>query len=66
MSEVVIIGDAFVDIFCFCTKLPVLGGDTLLEQPLKTYPGGSGVNTATHHVALINNKHGSVSCNVEL
>jgi len=62
----VIIGDAFVDIFCFCTKLPVLGGDTLLEQPLKTYPGGSGVNTATHLVALINNKHGSVSCNVEL
>ena len=68
MSEVVIIGDAFVDIFCFCTKLPVLGGDTLLEKPLKTYPGGSGINTATHLVALINNnnKYNGAPCNVEL
>ena len=49
-----IIGDAFVDIFCRCSNLPVLGGDTLLQKPMELLPGGSGVNTATHLVGLLN------------
>ena len=54
--DVIIIGDAFVDILCKCIgDLPVKGGDALLERAVELHPGGSGVNTATHLMSLIQN-----------
>mmetsp|Transcript_283 Transcript_283/g.830 ORF Transcript_283/g.830 Transcript_283/m.830 type:complete len:389 (+) Transcript_283:94-1260(+) len=44
-----IVGDAYVDIFCFLEgDLPDTGGDSRLEQPIRQYAGGSATNTATH------------------
>ena len=49
-----IIGDAFVDYFCFLDgDWPEKGGDALLNQPVKAYAGGSSVNTATHLKSLL-------------
>jgi sugar/nucleoside kinase (ribokinase family) len=50
-----IVGDAFVDLFCFLndsSSLPEAGGDARLDQPVKAYAGGSGLNTATHLQSL--------------
>jgi sugar/nucleoside kinase (ribokinase family) len=49
-SSVIILGDAFADLFCFLDgDLPnETGGDTRLTQPITTVAGGSGLNTATH------------------
>lgn len=49
-----IVGDAFVDFFCFLDgDWPENGGDSRLDQPVKTYAGGSSTNTATHLKALV-------------
>lgn len=49
-----IIGDAFADVFCYLSSaLPKLGGDSRLEQPVRTIAGGSGLNTATHLSSLL-------------
>ena len=52
--SVSIIGDAFADLFCFLgdSTLPKPGGDARLTQPIRTVPGGSGLNTATHLSSL--------------
>jgi sugar/nucleoside kinase (ribokinase family) len=55
-----IVGDAFVDLLCFLdgsNSLPEAGGDSRLDQPVKAYAGGSGLNTATHLKALSNNNN---------
>ena len=50
-----IIGDAFVDLFCFVEgNLPELGGDSRLSLPVKSMAGGSATNSATHLKALLN------------
>lgn len=44
-----IVGDAYVDFFCFLDgEWPENGGDSRLDQPVKSYAGGSSTNTATH------------------
>jgi sugar/nucleoside kinase (ribokinase family) len=49
-----ILGDAFVDHFCFLDgDWPEKGGDALLHQPIRSYAGGSSVNTATHYQSLV-------------
>ena len=49
-----IVGDAYVDFFCFLGgEWPEIGGDSRLEQPVKTYAGGSSTNTATHLKSLV-------------
>lgn len=50
-------GDAYVDFFCFLDDggWPENGGDSRLEQPVKTCAGGSSTNTATHLRALQKN-----------
>ncbi|GAX09974.1 hypothetical protein FisN_11Lh035 [Fistulifera solaris] len=49
-----ILGDAFVDHFCFLDgDWPEKGGDALLTQPIRSYAGGSSVNTATHYQSLV-------------
>lgn len=51
-----IVGDAYVDFFCFLGgEWPENGGDSRLEQPVKTYAGGSSTNTATHLMNLVTN-----------
>jgi sugar/nucleoside kinase (ribokinase family) len=51
-----IVGDAYVDFFCFLDgDWPEHGGDSRLSQPVKSYAGGSSVNTATHLKALSDN-----------
>jgi sugar/nucleoside kinase (ribokinase family) len=52
-----VVGDAYVDFFCFLDDggWPENGGDSRLEQPVKTYAGGSSTNTATHLRALQRN-----------
>jgi len=50
-----IIGDAFVDIYCYLSpnqSLPTLGGDSRLSQPIHSVAGGSALNTCTHYQAL--------------
>lgn len=49
-----VVGDAYVDFFCFLDDggWPENGGDSRLEEPVKTYAGGSSTNTATHLRAL--------------
>jgi sugar/nucleoside kinase (ribokinase family) len=55
-----IIGDAFVDLFCFLeTNWPEQGGDAILGQPVKSYAGGSSTNTATHLASLVDNSSSS-------
>ncbi len=50
-------GDAYVDFFCFLDDggWPENGGDSRLEEPVRTYAGGSSTNTATHLRALQRN-----------
>ncbi|KAL7543615.1 hypothetical protein ACHAXR_012921 [Thalassiosira sp. AJA248-18] len=49
-----IIGDAFADIYCYLEgKMPELGGDARLVQPMHTVAGGSALNTATHLSSLL-------------
>jgi sugar/nucleoside kinase (ribokinase family) len=49
-----IAGDAYVDFFCFLDgDWPENGGDSRLEQPVKSYAGGSSSNTATHLKSLV-------------
>jgi sugar/nucleoside kinase (ribokinase family) len=49
-----VVGDAFVDFFCYLEgDWPERGGDSVLDQPVKAYAGGSSVNTATHLTSLI-------------
>jgi sugar/nucleoside kinase (ribokinase family) len=49
-----IVGDAFVDLFCFVEgNLPELGGDSRLSRPVETFAGGSATNSATHLQDLI-------------
>jgi sugar/nucleoside kinase (ribokinase family) len=52
-----IAGDAYVDFFCFLDDggWPENGGDSRLEQPVKSYAGGSATNTATHLKSLVRN-----------
>lgn len=52
-----ILGDAYVDFFCFLDSggWPEIGGDSRLEEPLKSYAGGSSTNTATHLQAMLRN-----------
>ena len=48
-----IVGDAYVDFFCFLSgDWPENGGDARLDQPVKLYAGGSSTNTATHLQSL--------------
>lgn len=47
-----IVGDAFVDLFCF-GEWPEKGGDAQLSQPIRTFAGGSSTNTTTHLTALM-------------
>lgn len=43
-----IVGDAFVDFFCYLENdWPELGGDACLTSPISVRAGGSGLNTAT-------------------
>jgi sugar/nucleoside kinase (ribokinase family) len=59
--SVSILGDAFVDLFCYLNdgsstnggSLPQLGADVRVNQPVKPMAGGSGINTATHLASLI-------------
>jgi sugar/nucleoside kinase (ribokinase family) len=55
-SSLIILGDAFADVFCFLDgDLPQeAGGDTRLTHPIRTAAGGSGLNTATHFRGLLN------------
>lgn len=55
--SVSVIGDVFIDLFCYLDSndYPVLGGDVRIEKPMTPVPGGSGLNTATHLQALIQN-----------
>ncbi|GAX14503.1 hypothetical protein FisN_11Hh035 [Fistulifera solaris] len=49
-----ILGDAFVDHFCYLDgDWPEKGGDALLSQPIRLYAGGSSVNTATQYQSLV-------------
>jgi sugar/nucleoside kinase (ribokinase family) len=51
-----IVGDAYVDFFCFLDgDWPEYGGDSRLEHAVKCHAGGSSTNTATHLKALIQN-----------
>lgn len=52
-----ICGDAYVDFFAYLGDggWPEHGGDSRLDQPVKTYAGGSSTNTATHLRALQKN-----------
>jgi sugar/nucleoside kinase (ribokinase family) len=63
-----IIGDAFIDLFCFVEgNLPQLGGDSKLSQPVQTMAGGSATNSATHLMGLLGpKKETSVSAAVHL
>jgi len=60
--SICIVGDAFADIFCFLNKptshskkgeVVPMGGCVLVDQPLQTMPGGSGINTSTHLCSLL-------------
>ena len=54
-----VIGDAYVDFFSFLDgEWPENGGDSRLNQPVKTYAGGSSTNTATHLKSLVRNLDG--------
>jgi len=55
--SVSIIGDAFVDLFCYLGDkgLPESGADVRVDLPVKPVAGGSGLNTATHLASLIEN-----------
>jgi sugar/nucleoside kinase (ribokinase family) len=49
-----IIGDAYVDFFCFLDgDWPEQGGDSRLGEPVRSYAGGSSTNTATHLKSLV-------------
>jgi sugar/nucleoside kinase (ribokinase family) len=49
-----IVGDIFVDLFCFLQgNWPELGGDAHLSYPVSTMAGGSALNTATHLHSLV-------------
>jgi sugar/nucleoside kinase (ribokinase family) len=53
-----IVGDAYVDFFCFLDgEWPENGGDSRLEHPVKSYAGGSSINTATHLKSLTHHFH---------
>jgi sugar/nucleoside kinase (ribokinase family) len=59
MATFHIIGDAFVDLFCFLKAgaFPEPGGDAELTDPVQALAGGSGVNTATHLQSLCSRRH---------
>jgi sugar/nucleoside kinase (ribokinase family) len=48
-----IIGDAYVDYFCFLDQWPENGGDSRLGEPVRSYAGGSSTNTATHLKSIL-------------
>lgn len=61
-----VIGDAFADILCFTqqqdkkndkqkSEVVPLGGCILIDKPIETKPGGSGINTATFLKYLMDN-----------
>lgn len=57
-----VVGDAFVDFFCYLEDdWPERGGDSVLNQPVKAYAGGSSVNTATHLTSLIESSTSSAA-----
>jgi sugar/nucleoside kinase (ribokinase family) len=57
-----IVGDCYVDLFCFLSgALPEPGGDSVLEQPVQTFAGGSTINTATHLMQLVQSFKGACS-----
>jgi len=49
-----LIGDAFVDIFCYASSQETLsiGGDTQLDRPVQEFAGGTALNTSTHLCSL--------------
>eukprot|EP00804_Cyclotella_cryptica_P028963 CCRYP_012377-RA/>CCRYP_012377-RA protein AED:0.39 eAED:0.39 QI:0/-1/0/1/-1/1/1/0/373 len=54
MLSIDVIGDSFVDFYCYLESgLPSLGGDSRLTEPIHTVAGGSALNTATHLSSLI-------------
>lgn len=54
MVAIHVIGDAFVDLFCYLqSSWPERGGDACLSSPVAPVAGGSGVNTATQLQALV-------------
>lgn len=51
-----VIGDAYVDLFCFLDgDWPERGGDSRMAHPLRVQAGGSSINTSTHLQLLIKN-----------
>lgn len=53
--RVLVIGDAFVDVFCKLNvgaSFPSKNSDTLLTKPPRLLPGGSAINTAIHLQSL--------------
>ena len=54
MTTFHVIGDAFVDLFCYLKgSWPEHGGDACLERPVQIFAGGSSFNTATHLETLL-------------
>lgn len=51
-----IVGDVYLDMIAKVSSLPKWDGDTLIEMPIETHPGGSALNTAVQLASLISTR----------
>jgi hypothetical protein len=56
LKTIHVIGDVYLDMIAKVSKLPQWDGDTLIEMPIETHPGGSALNTAAQLASLINSR----------
>lgn len=51
-----VVGDVYLDMIAKVSRLPSWDGDTLIEMPIETHPGGSALNTAVQLASLISTR----------
>ncbi|KAJ1618871.1 hypothetical protein T492DRAFT_437729 [Pavlovales sp. CCMP2436] len=56
LKSIHVIGDVYLDMIAKVSRLPQWDGDTLIEMPIETHPGGSALNTAVQLASLINTR----------
>lgn len=56
LKTIHVVGDVYLDMIAKVSKLPMWDGDTLIEMPIETHPGGSALNTAVQLASLINTR----------
>jgi len=52
-----VVGDVYLDMIAKVSSLPKWDGDTLIEMPIETHPGGSALNTAIQLASLIETRN---------